>query len=317
MSSIGLYHLDLWHSIGSAVPNLELIKIFSYFYNRGDQITMVRPQDPLERFNKVFFFKDSKNVLGKEASSKLIIENKTLMGYGFFGKTERLKPEIFNQKLNYKCYDEVSWKLSNKADYPNIVKNSFVRFETEDFTDYKPERPLIYINDENLAAVPQVFDLLQQYKNHTFCPLHSIKINDENIEQFMRYDDLIRGIYSCNDYSPDLFREYHSNKKIVFNLSQHSRETEMHYAKRLMVMGLMFKNKKVTPRPLAGITKKGMTEKISNWILKNDQRSFMAYYSDDKEVQKMIVNAPSEIRLLYKTNPLTITSSTFDLKEYF
>ena len=36
MSSIGLYHLDLWHSIGSAVPNLELIKIFSYFYNRGD-----------------------------------------------------------------------------------------------------------------------------------------------------------------------------------------------------------------------------------------------------------------------------------------
>ena len=57
---------------------------------------MVRPQDPLERFNKVFFFKDSKNVLGKEASSKLIIENKTLMGYGFFGKTERLKPEIFN-----------------------------------------------------------------------------------------------------------------------------------------------------------------------------------------------------------------------------
>jgi hypothetical protein len=87
--------------------------------------------------------------------------------------------------------------------------------------------------------------------------------------------------------------------------------------KRLLVIGLLYKNKKISPPHFTNLGTKGMIGKISSWILKNDPRSFATFYSDDKEIQKAIINSPSEIRCLYKTNPLSITPSTFDLKEYF
>lgn len=316
MSSIGIYHIDLWHSAG-AVPNLELIKVYNYFYRRGDQVIMAKPQDNLERFNQVFFFKDSKKPLGKDASAKINVENRVLMGYGFFGKVDKLEPEIFNQTLNYKCYDEVSYRLSNKTDYSNMAKNSLVRIETQDFTDLKKDKRIIFINDENLAAVPHAADFLQEYKQYILQPLHSIKVDATTIEEFIKYEQVIRGIFVCHDYTPDLFLEYYTIRKLAFNFSQRPGESELHYMKRLLVIGLLYKNKKISPPHFTNLGTKGMVGKISSWILKNDPRSFATFYSDDKEIQKAIINSPSEIRCLYKTNPLSITPSTFDLKEYF
>lgn len=58
MATIGLYHMDLWHSV-KAVPNLELMKIYNYFIEKGDRVLMIGPQDELARFNYIYFFKDS------------------------------------------------------------------------------------------------------------------------------------------------------------------------------------------------------------------------------------------------------------------
>ena len=147
MSTIGIYHMDLWHG-RKAVPNLELIKLYTYYFNKGDQVVMMRPQDELERFNFIYFFKDSQEPLGKDASNKLIVENKKLMGYGFFGKTDILKPEIFNQQLNYNCYNILSYKLTNKSEYTYMPKSSLIRIETNDFTDFKPDKKRIYISQK-------------------------------------------------------------------------------------------------------------------------------------------------------------------------
>jgi len=44
------------------------------------------------------------------------------------------------------------------------VKNSLVRIETEDYTDYKKDKNKIYICDNNLTSLPNAPDFLQEYK---------------------------------------------------------------------------------------------------------------------------------------------------------
>lgn len=316
MSTIGFYHMDLWHS-SAAVPNLELIKIYSYFYNKGDQVIMMKPQDNIERFNCIYFFKDTQKPLGKEASLKLSVNRKELMGYGFFGKTEKLKPEIFNQPLNYSCYDAVSYKLSVKSKYNDIVKNSLVRIETEDYTDYKKDKNRIYICDNNLTSLPNAPDFLQEYKQHTFCPLFPVRLNKKNIETYVRYENLIQSQLALDVYDAELFKEYYMDKHISFGLGIFPNENEEHYIKRLLVIGLMFKNQKTIPNQRLWAPPRGKAESIYMWIMKKDWSSYMNFYKDDKEKQKEILNAPAGLRSLYKTNPLKITPSTFDLSTYF
>lgn len=316
MSTIGVYHMDLWHS-QKAVPNLELIKVYSYFLQKGDQIVMMRPQDNLERFNFIYFFKDSQQPLGKDASNKLAIDNKKLIGYGFFGKTEILKPEIFNQKLNYNCYDTFSYKLTNKTEYAYMPKSSLIRVETNDFTDYKKDKKKIYISDNDLTKVPQALDFFYEYRNHLFIPLHSIKVNTTNIDEFARYRNLISSCLICQDYNAELFKEYYTDNHIEFNFAIKPLETDEHYIKRLLVIGLIFKNKQMIPMRHYTLKVAKKFEPFYNWIFKKDWNSFATYYSDNKEIQKYILTAPSEIRLLCKTNPLRITPSTFDLQYYF
>ena len=315
MSSIGLYHMDLWHSV-LAVPNLELLKVYGYFKNKGDQVVMTKPTDELERFNYVYFFKDSTRPLGKEASNKLAIDNKKLIGYGFFGTVEKLKPEVFNQPLDYSCYDTVAYKLSVKSEYNNITKNSLVRIETEDFTDYKKDKSRIYLADNDLANVPQATDFLQEYKQHRFTPLFTVKLNRSNVDEFLRYINLFTDDFMVDDFDADMFKEYYSTRRLVFSLAARSNETELHYMKRLMIMGLMYKNIKRTPSQLFNVSQTNVARPIIQWVLKNTQQSFIDYYADNKDIQIKILNAPAELRSLYKTNPLKITSSTFDLKNY-
>lgn len=316
MASIGLYHMDLWHGF-KAVPNLELIKIYSYYLEKGDQVAMVRPQDELARFNYIYFIKDSQEPLGKEASNKLNIENKKLMGYGFFGKTEILKPEIFNQKLNYTCYDSVSYKLTNKTDYTNMPKHSLIRIETNDFTDYKPDKKNIYISDNDLTKVPQALDFFQEYKNHSLIPLHTIKVNKDNINKFAQYRNLFTNHLYCIDYNAATFKEYYTDNKIDFNLTIKPYETEDHYIKRLLAIGLMYKNKQLVPARRYALKINGKPKPFHDWVFTKSWDSFATYYSGDKEIQKYILAAPSEIRLLCKTNPQKIVPSTFDLQYYF
>lgn len=315
MSSIGLYHMDLWHS-SLAVPNLELIKVYAYFKNKGDQVVMIKPQDELDRFNFVYFFKDNTRPAGKEASEKLSISNKKLIGYGFFGMVEKLKPEVFNQPLDYSCYDTVSYKLSVKNEYGNIIKNSLVRIETEDFTDYKKDKSRIYLADNNLANVPRATDFLQEYKQHRFTPLFTVRLNKNNVEDFMQYKNLFTDEFVADDFDADMFKEYYLDRRLVFSLAARENETEFHYMKRLMVMGLIYKNAKLTPSQRFLTSKNNAAAPIIQWVLKNTQTPFIDYYADNKDIQTKILNAPAELRSLYKTNPLKITPSTFDLRKY-
>ena len=319
MATIGIYHMDLWHTLNKAVPNLEAIKIYNYFLNKGDQVLMIGPNDELQRFNYIYFIKDSPTPLGKEASSKLAIENKKLMGYGFFGKVDKLKPEIFNQKLNYACYDKLLYRITNKGDYNNMAKNSLIRVETEDFTDYKPDRNLIFIADNNPTAITAMPDFLLEHKNnHQFKFLFPLRVNSDNIDKFARFESLIKGTLVCNDFTSQTYKEYCYDKHIVFNYERRGNESDNHYIARLLAMGIIIKSYQSTPSiGVNRYSENGIAKSIYQWILQKDWSPFITYYSDNKDIQNYILNAPSEIRLLCKTKPLAINSSTFDLQSYF
>lgn len=317
MATIGLYHMDLWHSV-KAVPNLELMKIYNYFIEKGDRVLMIGPQDELARFNYIYFFKDSQQPLGKEASSKLAVDNKKLIGYGFFGSVEKLKPEVFNQKVNYQCYDALFYRLKNKTHYNLMSKNSLVRVETEDFTDYKSDKSIIFLADNNPTGVPQMADFLLEYKNHRFYPLYPFTVNSSNIQTFVRFENLIQENFYCKDYNGDIYKEYCYDRHIAFDFNKRENESENHFITRLLAMGIVIKNHETTPSiNIRQFTGTGIAEKVYKWILAKEWTPFITYYSDDKEIQNYIFNAPTEIRLLCKTKPLGINSSTFDLQHYF
>ena len=57
MASIYLYDIDLLHSTRFAPPNLELMKVFNYHYQRGDIVKMGMPKEnDLGRYNQIIYF---------------------------------------------------------------------------------------------------------------------------------------------------------------------------------------------------------------------------------------------------------------------
>ena len=60
MASIYLYDIDLLHSTRFAPPNLELMKVFNYHYQRGDIVKMGMPKEnDLGRYNQIIYFKNN------------------------------------------------------------------------------------------------------------------------------------------------------------------------------------------------------------------------------------------------------------------
>lgn len=58
--TLGLYDIDLWHGRKSVI-NLELMKIYNYYKQKGHIVIMMRPDEDEGRFNKIIYFKDNPN----------------------------------------------------------------------------------------------------------------------------------------------------------------------------------------------------------------------------------------------------------------
>ena len=61
MAIIGLYDIDMWHR-GQSAPNLELMQIYNYFYSRNNRVIMLKPNDNLTKFQKIYYFKEKPNI---------------------------------------------------------------------------------------------------------------------------------------------------------------------------------------------------------------------------------------------------------------
>jgi len=61
MAVIGLYDIDMWHR-GRSGPNLELMKTYNYYNNKGHKVIMMRPEEDEGRYNKIIYFKENPRI---------------------------------------------------------------------------------------------------------------------------------------------------------------------------------------------------------------------------------------------------------------
>jgi hypothetical protein len=313
MATIGLYDIDLWHR-GKAFPNLELMQYYNY-YNKNDYGLMMKPTDPIGRCNRIIYFKDNPNV-DLPKTLDVFGPNKEIYGYGFFKSVDPLPPEVAKVPPSYIAYAPYVNKVSNQSEFSRMQRSSYIRIETNNMADMKPNAQFIYIADRNICYLPDSYDFILENKNKGIFFAHTNFITDlETANKFSRFFPIFKtGIIIDFRYPEDFFFEYYK-ENVIFGLGKRPDEDTTRYLIRLVKMGLWFKSTGASFRMGYNISLNGEEGKVIEWLRQNPVKtSYMEFRKDDAAAQKFILNCPSELRLLLKQDPKTITRSNLDLK---
>lgn len=314
MATIGLYDIDLWHR-GKAVPNLELMQYYNYYHKNNHRVLLMKPTDQEEQFTKIIYFKENPNIMLPKTIS-VYGDKKSFTGYGFYKQNEKLPPEIRDCPPLYDLYNPWVNKLSIPTnEYEKMRRNSYIRIETENYVDLKPEANIIFIADREPFVLKNAFDFFQDNKEKYFHFLHSPIFNDEQTAiKFMRFNNLFNKNCIINFHcSEDFFYEYY--KEVIFKLDKFEGESELQYQIRLTKIALWYKNNHIALRFPYNVKYSALTEFIIKWAKDNSAtESFSLYYQNSNNIKKEIDKQPTELRLLLKQNPKTITRQNLDLK---
>lgn len=307
MAIIGLYDIDMWHR-GQSAPNLELMQIYNYFYSRNNRVIMLKPNDNLTKFQKIYYFKEKPNI-ALPNSLELNLDKGELIGYGFYEVLPTLKTEITTLAPASVPYDIYSYKLFVPKGYDTLKKNSIVRVETNNFGGLNLKSRYIYITDANFlyTAGAEEF-VIDNKRTHDFLFYNPLYAKDEEtFHKFNRFTNIFnRRIIIDFPYDENFFYENLSNA--CFILKKKENETDLNYLIRLVKSILIYKNKNVYfSQRLAGTT--SIEKQIYMWGKSPKQLSYLEFYKDNSQIQKEINTYPTELRLLLKQNPLTITHS--------
>lgn len=308
--TIGFYDIDLHHS-PKTYPNLELMKIFNYYYQQGHKTVMMEPKSEEGRFNKILYFKNSPSTV---IPKNIYVngENKIIYGYGFYKKINKLKNEILQCKPLYLPYDIQQDKIKKKINhYQKIKRNSLIRFETNDYVDFKQKEQYIYVSDYNPLSFSDSYDYIKEHlKKYQFIFLNTILINDENM--FYKYKSIIpyfNQITELNfNYSKDFFLDnYEYDILFIKDAKQNIKNTKII---------LWYKSKDLVPsiRYYDKIKKDNF---ILQWGAAATNLSYCEYYKDNKEALDFMNKSSSDLRCLLKTNPKKISKTIFENIDFY
>lgn len=329
MASIYLYDIDLLHSTRFEPPNLELMKVFNYHYQRGDIVKMGMPKEDLGRYSQVIYFKRNPNQkIPKHLS--LSGERIQIYGYGFYRKFTPLKPEIAATPPSYFPYTgPIEEKIKNPSQFKQIEKNSLIRVENNDFTDFKEDCSTIYIADENFVYIPNAEDFVKEYKrDYNMRFLYPFIAKDE--ETFEKFFPIAcvsdKRIVVDFEFSKDFFEKYYY-EKIFFAAEPRAHESNpsvylqrivkmiliaKHGGKRVQFTPQKFNQLELSAKPLLGLW-----EDVVAWSKDKEQTSFYEFYGKNKAMSNLedMMASKKNLRLLLKQNPKTLDTRSIDFWE--
>ena len=314
MAVIGLYDIDMWHR-GRSGPNLELMKVYNYYYQRNNRVIMMKPNEDEGRFSHIFYFKDNHKIQ-LPRTLNVYGEKKSFYGYGFYKKYEKLRPEIQCIPPDYSPYDLWSYKLKSfSGKYDTQKRNSLVRFESDDFTDFKPDRRSIIVVDHEPLYIPSAENYIKQYKNHSFYFYHTLWVHDK--ETYYRFEPYLALLndYIIIDfrYDEDFFFDVYKTNGVTFKFAKRETESQLNFQVRTVKMGIFYKNiGKVFPLNFFPPEDTPLDSLIIEWIKSPTQKSVLDFAP---ERRKLIDNAPTPLRLVMKQNPKKIGSCHLDFQE--
>lgn len=317
MSSIALYDIDFHHS-SRFTPNLELMKVFNYYYSKNNIVVFVEPKENLQRFNQIFFFKENEKTKIPK-SLDLLGENKQIYGYGFWRKFTELKPEIAATPPSFLPYDINIENIKNQKAYRHIKNNSIVRIENNDFTGFHSEKNTIYVADKNFLYQPSAMDFAKEYRRkYNIKFLHSLKANEEKkvIDFYSLASRSGRNILINFLPSKEFFQNYYY-ERIAFYLTPLELENNYsEFIKRIFLMTMWAKkeNRQITflrYNPSQIDIKKEPLKKLIPMIYKwsiSKEENFYDFIMGTPYKKTLIdlITDRTELRLLFKTNPKNI-----------
>ena len=178
---IGLYDIDFNHGVNFCL-SLPLMKSYNRLSSEGHIAVMMRPYEQTGRFNKIFYFKENKNLRIPNAL-KINLEKGRPIGYGFYGSSG-LKDETKKFAADFFPYESNYDKVKNKSLFKSIISNSLIDWREKDFANYNPKSGIIYINDQDFLLEDDWEDVFQAY-NKNICFVHSL--TPKNVEQGLKF----------------------------------------------------------------------------------------------------------------------------------
>lgn len=307
---IGLYDIDLHHS-PNPVLNLELMKIFNYYYSKGLKITMMRPQDDEGRFSKIIYFKDSP-ALQIPKGLVLTGNNKHIYGYGFYNSVSPLPQPLCAAAPSFLPYDPYMNKIYSTKYYNSIKNSSLIRIETNDFTGVKEGSKKIYLVDRNPARLDLIGFISKFPENQKFYLLHNLYINSlEDYNRLKANAHQFMCPFSINFPFDGQFFLTHHDESFAYDMKKFPNESTDNFLRRIIQMILIFKRDENRGFRY-GFKRNDLLGRIFQWGDSDCSLSYCEYYKNCKEALKEAESLPKEIRLLLKQKPKNYNPITLD-----
>ena len=308
---LGLYDLDFHHS-AVKFPNLELMKIYNYHYQKGDKVLFMTPKMDKGRFNEIIYFKELPSTrVPKTLNIDMLKDH--IYGYGFYKCYTPINQKYQSMPPSYMIYEPYSDKFT-KQTYDLIHKHSFVRVENSDFTGFRKGSQKILLADYDVAALPNFTSFLEEYKHYDITPRQSkINVKDPSrAAELYKYRNITVPLYADFKYSYEFFEEYY--KRMMFPISTpFEGENEVHHLNRLVRTILYYKSHGAT-LPRISYINENTINFIMRWGTNKTNLSYAEFYKNNTAALAILNTAPSEIRLLLKTRPQA--GQSFDLSRF-
>ena len=274
---------------------------------------MLRPQDleDLGRFSKVIYFKENPGEL-KAKEVKLTGPNIKLMGYGFYKLPPELPRQYHSEAPNYFPYELYSTKMS--TDFKKIKRSSYIRFATNDFADYAPDKKLITIADYNFFELPNALNFIEENSQHEFLLARGARVYDEDtfikvnkIKSIMTKGFIINYKFTMKTL------ENSANRIPLFNWSENLYgETDEQRLLRITTMIIFYKShgQKLLSSHYAN---ERFDTCLLKWGASSECISYEKFYRSNPVALNYIYTAPAQLRFLLKLNPKDLESQNLDL----
>lgn len=324
MASILLYDIDFLHS-NVFVPNLELMKVFNYYNQRGDIVRLAGKKENFDLYKKIIYFKQNPN-LTIPKSLKLSGEKVLLHGYGFNKNFSSLKEDINSLPPSYIIYDLNLKSNKKEKSYEDIKNNALVRIENNDITDIDACSKQLFIADYEPLRLPNFKNFIMNfYKDYKIKFCWNISVNSEKLfeEWFWLFSASGRRPIVNFKFSKDFFKKYYY-EPIFFNMGKTEYDKNLStLIERLITMILYAKseNKKISflekPISKTEIKKEPLLMLFSylrKWGMSKTTDSFYKYYDVLNKEPKLysLLEEYSKIRLLLKQNPQNFDNKNVD-----
>lgn len=203
-------------------------------------------------------------------------------------------------------------------DYNNIKNSSYIRFATNDFSDYSSSKKLISIADYNFFGLDGSFDFIHDNLNkHNFFFVRGLRFNNEEklIEAYRFKPAGIKQKFYVDYKFTMKTLEYTTDDVPLFDwVNNLYGESNAQHLLRIATMIIFYKsyNKSIYAN---SSNNNSFANYLIKWGMSTECISYEKFYKNNTEALNYMITAPAQLRFLLKINPKELHTQNIDLND--